>query len=67
MNNGDVMTSVEVARPEKTVPLNDPSLYINRELSLLDFQYRVFEEAQDTSNPLLERAKVLGDCGLQYG
>ena len=63
MNNGDVMTSVEVARPEKTVPLNDPSLYINRELSLLDFQYRVFEEAQDTSNPLLERLKFLAIVG----
>ena len=35
--------------------LNDPRLFIDRELSLLDFFRRVLEEAQDPSNPLLER------------
>jgi polyphosphate kinase len=39
--------------------LSDPKLYINRELSLLRFQARVFEEARDSSNPLLERVKFL--------
>src|SRR5215467_9705374 len=39
--------------------LRDPSLYINRELSLLEFQRRVLEEAQDERNPLLERVKFL--------
>ena len=39
--------------------LKDPDLYLNRELSLLQFQYRVLEEAQDESNPLLDRAKFL--------
>lgn len=39
--------------------LNDPSLYIDRELSLLAFQHRVLEEARDPSNPLLERVKFL--------
>lgn len=43
--------------------LKDPSLYNNRELSLLDFQYRVFEEAQDEANPLLERLKFLSIVG----
>ncbi|HUK17773.1 MAG TPA: hypothetical protein VLW65_15220, partial [Bryobacteraceae bacterium] len=33
--------------------LKDPSLYLNRELSLLAFQHRVLEEAEDESNPLL--------------
>jgi len=39
--------------------LDDPELYINRELSLLEFQRRVLEEAEDPSNPLLERVKFL--------
>ena len=45
------------------VDLTDPKLYINRELSLLEFQRRVLEEAQDDSNPLLERVKFLAIVG----
>jgi len=37
--------------------LTDPSLYLNRELSWLEFNARVLEEAQDASVPLLERLK----------
>ncbi len=33
----------------------DPSLYFNRELSWLDFNYRVIEEALDPENPILEQ------------
>lgn len=43
--------------------LNNPSLYINRELSQLDFQRRVLEEAKDSRNPLLERVKFLAIVG----
>jgi polyphosphate kinase len=42
---------------------NNPELYINRELSLLAFQRRVLEEAEDESNPLLERVKFLSILG----
>src|SRR5215472_17841134 len=45
------------------ISLDDPSLFINRELSLLDFQRRVLEEAQDTSNPLLDRVMFLSFVG----
>jgi polyphosphate kinase len=41
------------------VSLDDPSLYFNRELSLLEFQRRVLDEARDERNKLLERVKFL--------
>jgi len=44
---------------DSAVDLFDPSLYINRELGLLAFQRRVLEEAENKSNPLLERVKFL--------
>ncbi len=56
-------TAVETEAVEaKSVPeiaLDDPSLYYNRELSLLEFQKRVLEEARDNRNKLLERVKFL--------
>ncbi len=41
------------------VALDDPSLYISRELSWLEFNDRVLEEALDESTPLLERLKFI--------
>jgi polyphosphate kinase len=43
--------------------LDDPKLFLNRELSLLEFQRRVLQEAQDPNNPLLERVKFLAIVG----
>ena len=52
-----------VREKERQINLNDPELYVNRELSLLEFQRRVLQEAQDESNPLLERIKFLAILG----
>lgn len=41
------------------VPLNKSSYYLGRDLSWLKFNARVLEEANDPSNPLLERVKFL--------
>ena len=40
-----------------------PNLFLNRELSLLEFQRRVLDEALDDANPLLERLKYLAIFG----
>lgn len=52
-----MQTSTAATAP--AVNLDDPSLYLNRELSWLQFNRRVLEEAQDPNVPLLERVKFL--------
>ncbi len=43
-----------------TLPtIDDPTLYINRELSWIRFNRHVLDEARDESHPLLERVKFL--------
>jgi polyphosphate kinase len=45
--------------PDQAPDLRDQSLYVNRELSWLDFNDRVLELAEDESLPLIERLKFL--------
>jgi len=58
---------VDLSEPESIVPLTkagtdplaEPSLYLNRELSLVQFHKRVLAQAQDKNTPLLERMRFL--------
>src|SRR5271155_3922415 len=57
-----VATTTPEPRPELiefALSANDLHMYVDRELSLLAFQRRVLEEAQDPANALLERVKFL--------
>ncbi|MFN3560476.1 MAG: polyphosphate kinase 1 [Chloroherpetonaceae bacterium] len=55
---GEALTS-EVATPIVDSNFNNPSLYINRELSWVAFNLRVLDEARSESHPLLERLKFI--------
>src|SRR5881397_3413107 len=57
----ELSAGVELVR--KDVPaanrFSDPRNFINRELSWLEFNRRVLEEAEDATQPLIERVKFL--------
>ncbi|MCB1182962.1 polyphosphate kinase 1 [bacterium] len=53
----------EAETPRPAAPVEPRDRYLNRELGLLQFQYRVLEEVMDPANPLLERVKFLSILG----
>jgi polyphosphate kinase len=59
----DAVKASVAGAPFEDGDLDDPRLYLNRELSLLRFQRRVLEEARDPHNPLLERLKFFSILG----
>ena len=48
---------------QAAIDLVSPQLYVNRELSLIEFQRRVLAEADDPTVPLLERVRFLSIFG----
>jgi polyphosphate kinase len=65
--NGEAAVELETAVPTLAAAeespsypnLDVPELYLNRELTWLQFNHRVLHEAKDDRNPLLERLKFL--------
>ena len=51
--------TVAAPEPGAEIDLDDTALYLNRELTWLNFNYRVLAEAEDERTPLLERLKFV--------
>ena len=49
----------DIANEHIAIDLNNPDYYFNRELSLLQFNLRVLEQAMDENHPLMERLNFL--------
>jgi polyphosphate kinase len=60
------MTKEFTEATERTVVQDVSSNYINRDLSWMEFNRRVLEEAQDESTPLLERVKFLSIVSTNF-
>jgi polyphosphate kinase len=57
------MAEIDDRPKQDASDLDRAQLYVNRELSLIEFQRRVLEEADDPSVPLLERVRFLSIFG----
>ena len=56
-------TELSTSTAAMTEDLENPELYLNRELTWLNFNRRVLNEAADRRNPLLERLKFVAIAG----
>src|SRR5579863_4831697 len=59
LGSGGEVGAFPIAQPAPKYDLSAPELYLNRELTWLNFNRRVLAEAEDARNRLLERVKFL--------
>src|ERR1043165_6711126 len=53
------LETLPATAPAATTDFRDPSLYLNRELAQLEFNFRVLSQAYDERVPVLERLRFL--------
>jgi polyphosphate kinase len=53
------MNAAEGSAANKQHDFSDSSLYLNRELAQIEFNFRVMAQAEDARNPLLERLRFM--------
>ncbi|MDX1585777.1 MAG: polyphosphate kinase 1 [Balneolaceae bacterium] len=59
LKNPNLPTAVKPSEVPEGAAEDHPSLYLNRELGWLDFNWRVLYQAMDTRTPLLERVRFI--------
>ncbi|MGB5397930.1 MAG: RNA degradosome polyphosphate kinase, partial [Gammaproteobacteria bacterium] len=58
-NAAEISATAIDTTPAAAIDLDNPELYLNRELTWLEFNYRVLHMAADEATPLLERVKFI--------